>query len=525
MKKIFQTIKQQTGYVTFYNQEMLADARRVTLDARGVSLNEVLELISKDQPFKFEIKENTKTIVLSPRPAGTPRVDVNSAVFKAINGRVVDSTDGAPMPGASVRVQGKSTSVSTDAQGQFQIDAEPGDVLAITYVGYRPVYHTVRDNKRAITITMAPAISTVGNVVVTGIFNKSKESYTGAAKVITAKELQRFQGRNIFVTIGNIDPSFYIMPNNLAGADPNQVPDIQLRGTRNLPNIDQLQDNTSAALNTPLIILDGFPTTMQRMMDLNNSEIESITLLKDGSATALYGSRGANGVVVITTKAPAGGKLRLNYHGGLNLSMPDLSSYELLNARDKLELERLSGYYASSTKEAAANIGLQQYYNQIKEAVESGVNTDWMAKPLRTQVDQNHALRLEGGENAFRYALEGQYNRINGVMKGSKRETLNATMDIAYRMSKLNFRNVLMIGNMKGHQSPWGSFSDYVKLNPYWTPYDRNGNIVKTFRRITGITGRKPVSMATHPIRTLCSTLRSTPLTVPLTIRSTITSR
>ncbi|UYQ91167.1 SusC/RagA family TonB-linked outer membrane protein [Chitinophaga horti] len=485
VKKVLQTIKQQTGYVTFYNQDMLSAARPVTLDVDKLPLDEVLALISKDQPFRFEVKEATKTIMLSPRaPAavvgGNGNV-IDAVVFKNVSGRVTDSTDNSPMPGASVRIQGKQRSVSTDAQGRFQIDAEPGDVLVITYVGYRPTYYTVRSDGRAANISMAPAISTMNNVVVTGIFNKPQESYTGAAKVITAKELQRFQGRNIFVTIGNIDPAFYIAPNNAAGSDPNQLPDVQLRGTRNLPNIDQLQDNTSAALNTPLIILDGFPTTLQRMMDLNNNQIESITLLKDGSATALYGSRGANGVIVITTKPPSGGRLQLTYRGGLNLSMPDLSSYDLLNAREKLELERVSGFYASATKDPLANIGLQQYYNAIKEKVEGGLNTDWISKPLRTEVDQNHSIRLDGGENAFRYALEGQYNRINGAMKGSKRETLNATMDITYRMPKLNFRNNLIVGNMKGTQSPWGSFSDYVKLNPYWSPYEANGQVAKTF--------------------------------------------
>lgn len=482
VKKILQDIRQQTGFVTFYNQDMLADAKPVSLEVKSMPLNDLLELVVKDQPFKLELKENTKTIVLSPKPATTLTLTVTQmAALQLISGRVTDSVSGAAMPGASIRIQGKPKNVTTDAQGHFQIEAAPGDMLIVTYVGYRPTSYLIKSDTKSVYISLAPAISTINNVVVTGIFNKAKESYTGAARVITAKELQTFQGRNIFVTIGNIDPSFYIVPDNSFGSDPNHLPDLQLRGTRNLPNIDQLQDNTSAALNTPLIILDGFPTTLQRMMDLNNNEIASVTLLKDGSATALYGSRGANGVIVITTKEPVGGKLRLTYRGGVNISMPDLSSYHLLNARDKLELERLSGYYQSSTKDAQRNIGMQQYYNQIKDLVESGVNTDWMAKPLRTQVDQNHSLRLEGGDNAFRYSMEGQYNKINGVMKGSGRETINGTVDLSYRLGKLNFRNNLRISSMKSDESPWGSFGDYVKLNPYWSPYDAQGHIVQSF--------------------------------------------
>lgn len=484
VKTIFRYIRQQTGYVTFYNQDMLADAKAVSVEAHNMPLAALLALVVKDQAFRFEIKDPTKTIVLSPNPAVAAPPVVMPAIPAAgpvVSGLVSDSATGSPLPGASVRIRGKTKNVLTDGQGRFQIEADPGDVLIITYVGYKPGLAPIRADGKAVNIALAPTVSNISNVVVTGIFNKAKESYTGAAKVITAKEMQNFQGRNIFVTIANIDPSFYIVPDNSFGSDPNHLPDIQLRGTRNLPNIDQLQSSTASALNTPLIILDGFPSTLQRMMDLNNNEIASVTLLKDGSATALYGSRGANGVIVITTKEPAAGKLRLTYRGAVNMNMPDLSSYHVLNARDKLELERISGYYASTTKDAAANIGLQQYYNQIKSAVESGINTDWMAKPLHTELDQNHSLRLEGGDAAFRYALEGQVNKINGIMRGSGRQTVNGNVDLSYRLGNLNFRNSLMIGSMKGNESPWGSFADYVKLNPYWSPYDSTGHVVRSF--------------------------------------------
>ena len=136
--------------------------------------------------------------------------------------------------------------------------------------------------------------------------------------------------------------------NNQFGSDPNHLPEVQLRGSANLPTITDLQDQTNTDLNTPLIILDGFEITLTRMMDLNTEEVESITLLKDGSATAIYGSRGANGVIVITRRAPQAGKLQFTYTGSLNLEVPDLTGYHLLDAAQKLELERRSGYYDSS---------------------------------------------------------------------------------------------------------------------------------------------------------------------------------
>ena len=479
---IFDQIRKQSEYDFVYPKSLLKDAKTVSVNIKEGSLQEVLALCFKDQPFTFLIEE--KTVIVRPRPVEyfVPETRLYAASPIVISGKVTGAK-GEPVVGATVSVKGTGIKVYTDKAGAYTLTVAEGQkdlVLVFTYVGMKP--QEVAYKGGAINVVLREEVQNLDQVVITGMFNKSKESYTGAARTVTSKELQQFQGRNIFVTLGNIDPSFYLLPNNNLGSNPNQIPDIQLRGSRNLPNIDQLQNNTAAALNTPLIILDGFPSTLQRMMDLNNNEIASITLLKDGAATALYGSRGANGVVVITTKAPVGGKLRLTYRGMMNMSMPDLSSYQVLHSRDKLELERLSGYYQNPTKDVASNISMQQYYNEVKGIVESGLNTDWMAKPLQTQVDQNHSLRLEGGDNSFRYALMGQYNKINGVMKGSGREAVNATADLSYRLNRLNFRNTLMIGNTKANESNWGSFSEYVKLNPYWSPYDKNGNVARFFQ-------------------------------------------
>ncbi|QEC46032.1 SusC/RagA family TonB-linked outer membrane protein [Pseudobacter ginsenosidimutans] len=500
LKQVFADIEKQTGYVVFSKKGTLAETKTVTFSAQNMPLKNFLDLVLKDQPLGYVI--SGKTIHLS-RKVETPAQPTHQFITLypeetrlPITGRITDST-GAPLAGATIAIRGGKITVTTDASGKFTIQAEAGDVLVISYVGFATENFKVKAGTKDIQISLSPAASVIENVVVTGIFNKPKESYTGATRTISEKEIREFQGRNIFVTLGNIDPAFNVVANNSIGSDPNRIPEIQLRGTRNLPNIDQFQAGTdagqlamrdqqfqyqAAALNAPLVIMDGFPISLQRMMDLNMNEIASITLLKDGSATALYGSQGANGVIVITTKQPAPGKLRLTYRGGINVSLPDLSSYNLLNARDKLALEKASGYFSNGTMDPANNLLLEKYYNDVLALVESGVNTDWLSKPLRTQVDQNHSVRLEGGDNAFRYAMEGQYNRINGVMKGSSRETVNGTVTLSYRLNKLNFSNNLRVGNSKSNESPWGSFSSYAKLNPYWSPYDANGNIVQTFR-------------------------------------------
>jgi TonB-linked SusC/RagA family outer membrane protein len=503
LKQVFAAIEKQTGYVVFSKKGTLADMKPVTYDVQHMPLRDFLNVVLKDQPLSFTISGKTimvyrklTFVAITPfereEPMAAPEV-----VRLIINGQVTDSA-GRPMSNASVSIKGKPNkgAAITDVNGHFRVSAEPGDIIVVSYVGYNTATYKVKENTASVVIPIYRAASVQEDVVVTGIFNKPKESFTGATRVVSEKELKEFQGRNIFVTLGNIDPAFNVVANNSIGSNPNMVPEIQLRGTRNLPNIDQFQTDgspgstvandqqlkyQSAALNAPLVIMDGFPITMQRMMDININEIQSITLLKDGSATALYGSRGANGVIVITTKQPAAGKLRATYRAGVNVSVPDLSSYHLLNARDKLALEKASGFYSNKTKTPEQNLSMEKYYNDVLALVEAGRNTDWLRKPLHTQADQNHSIRLEGGDVSFRYALEGQYNRINGVMKRSKRETVNGTATISYRLNKLNFSNSLRIGSNKSNESPWGSFADYAKLNPYWAPYDDNGNVVKSF--------------------------------------------
>ncbi|WP_158544312.1 SusC/RagA family TonB-linked outer membrane protein [Pedobacter miscanthi] len=476
LSKVFDKISDLTGLDFLVSTNALSDSKKVTINVKGMELKEVLRILFADQSLEYSIED--KFVVVSKKD--TPIPDKVSPNFSDIDisGMVVDEK-GIGLNGATVKVKNTKKVAVTNDKGVFELrNIDSKAILEISFIGYQTKEVAAATSLK---ITLNAIDNKMDDVVVTGIFNKKKESYTGAAKVITDVELKQFQGRNLFTTLGNIDPSFYVIPNNTSGSDPNKIPDIQIRGARNLPNIDQLQDQTSGALNIPLIILDGFETTLQRMMDLDNNEIQSVTLLKDGSATALYGSRGANGVVVIKTKEPEPGSLKLSYRVGLNLSVPDLSSYNLLNSADKLELERLSHFYESPTKSPDANIGLEQYYNQVLSQVKKGVNTDWLSIPLRTQVDQNHNLKIEGGDQTFRYDLGLQYNQQNGVMKESGRRTFNGTINLSYRYKELTFRNNLVVGQTKATQSPYGSFADYAKLNPYWAPYDAAGNVVKFF--------------------------------------------
>ena len=191
------------------------------------------------------------------------------------------------------------------------------------------------------------------DVVVTGIFTRKKESFTGSASTYTAAELKTMGSQNILQSLKTLDPAFAILEDNQFGSDPNRLPNMEIRGKSSVLG---LRDELDADPNQPLFILDGFESSLAVINDLDINRIESITILKDAASTAIYGSKAANGVVVVETVKPKSGELQVSYNGNLNLSMPDLSSYNLMNAREKLEFERLAGGYSPANWSAEKEI-------------------------------------------------------------------------------------------------------------------------------------------------------------------------
>ena len=284
-----------------------------------------------------------------------------------------------------------------------------------------------------------------------------------------------------------------MIENNLDGSNPNVIPDFQIRGTASMPSTNELTSSFVGSPNMPTFIMDGFEVTAEKVFDLDLMRIESMTILKDAAATAIYGSRASNGVVVINTKQPEAGKLRLLYNLDVSFNIPDLTDYDLLNAREKLQLEVDAGLYEG--KFSNETMRLQERYTRVKEAVARGVDTYWLSKPLRTGVGHKHNLRLEGGgEGGFRYSASVQYNDVKGVMKGSDRKTFNGNVDLVYEFGSLLFRNSLEVGLSEANESPYGSFDQYVKLNPYWTGKDKKGEVMKELEETNDLFNPGPVN-------------------------------
>lgn len=401
---------------------------------------------------------------------------------QVVKGKVVDER-GEELIGANVVLKGGAyQGTATDMNGNFSLELGKNKAytLIITFVGYQEQTINIKASDRDVvdlkTIRLMPEDNSLDDVVVNGMFSRKTNTYTGAVVTIKGEELKKIGNANVLSSLKNVDPSFHMVENLQAGSNPNAMPNYQMRGQTGFNEVaSEYKDNP----NQPLFILDGFETTIEKVIDLNMDQIESVTLLKDATAKAIYGAKAANGVVVVETVKPEQGRLRITYNGSLNMEMPVLSSYNLANAAEKLELERRAGLYTSPSVTGQLNLN-NQYYNKYR-AIENGAETDWLKQPVRTGVGHKHTLYLEGGDNAWQYGVDMMYNNIAGAMKGSDRNTFSGGITLAYRIKNFSFRNKLTIDYNKSHESPYGDFSEYALMNPYDRIEDRNGELIKQY--------------------------------------------
>ncbi|HEX6431675.1 MAG TPA: SusC/RagA family TonB-linked outer membrane protein, partial [Niastella sp.] len=319
------------------------------------------------------------------------------------------------------------------------------------------------------------------DVVITGYQQIKKESYTGNAVTVSGEDLRRINPVNLMQSIQAFDPTFKVANNNLLGSNPNALPRVNVRGSTSLPTGTGgmlTRNNLAGNVNLPTFILDGYEVSLEKVYDLDMNRVQSITLLKDAAATAVYGSRAANGVLVITTKAPQEGKLQLSYSSDLTVSGPDLTDYHVLNAPEKLEYERLAGLY-QAVGERSANEQEELYYGKLANVI-GGVNTYWLSQPLKTSFAQKHSLYIEGGNATIRYGIDLRYQTQPGVMKGSGRDRYGIGSVLSYAPSKkFIFKNTLTVTQVNSNESPYGNFIDYVRMNPYYPKNDSNGHLLQ----------------------------------------------
>ena len=411
-----------------------------------------------------------------------------------VYGRVIEKLSKEPMVGVTIRLDGHSTGVITDINGCYVLTLpEKGGLVIYSYIGFETRKIKVTSRQK-VDVQMVEATESIQEVIVTGYNSIQKESFTGNTTKIEKEDLLKVNPNNLISAIQTFDPSFRIQENLAAGSDPNSLPQFVLRGQTGIGETTLGQTSTSSISrevlsgnsNLPIFILDGFEVDVEKIYDLDMNSIHSINILKDAAATAMYGSRAANGVIVIERRAPEAGKFRVQYSGVLSAGLPDLSSYNLMNAREKLETERLAGLYDSNTPEIDPYTN--GYYQRLNNVL-TGVDTYWLSQGLRTALNHKHSVFIDGGENDVRWGVELGFRGTEGVMKHSSRKNANAAFYVDYRIGGLQIKNKVTYTYNKSTDVPFNSFSDYSHLLPYMRLYDENGDYVRRLEKFDGASG------------------------------------
>jgi TonB-linked SusC/RagA family outer membrane protein len=351
---VFSAFKEQTGYLFFYRKEDLSGAVPVTLQLRKVPLQTALEQALADQPLIFQIQGNTIFITLKPPPA--PITEEAATPSAVINGRVQDSL-GTPLSGASVMVKGSRRGTTTDARGDFGIKGVGEDVtLVISFTGYVTKEYKVKEFNNKFFVILSRSNSPLDDVQVVAYGTNTRRFNVGSVSVVTSEDIQRQPVTNLMLALQGRVPGLTVDPSS---GIPGSRVNLQVRGQNTLLSI--LGDREP--FDEPLYIVDGVPFASQNrnlsgmiatfsgtnttptspgisgLNALNPSDIESISVLKDADATSIYGSQGANGVIVITTKKGKAGasNLGLRVNTGPNKIARQL---EMLNTQQYLAMRR-----------------------------------------------------------------------------------------------------------------------------------------------------------------------------------------
>lgn len=427
LKEVFTAIEKQTNFVVFYNKQLLTGTKPVSIAVSHKPLNEVLTEVLKDQPLTYFIKD--KTIILSaktevPRKSEIANEPALTDEVLRITIRVTDP-QGRPLAGASLSNKKTRTTGMTDGNGTYSLNASPGDVIEISYVGFVTQTVIIKDNTEALTITLIPLESSLSEVQIVnkGYYTESRRLSTGSVGKVTAQDIEKQPVSNPLQAIYAKVPG--VVVTQQSGMSDGAI-NIRIRGQNSLRN------NSADNGNYPLYIIDGVPFSSTPLTtnagvtlypqgnfargaspfnSLNPADIEAIEILKDADATAIYGSRGANGVILITTKKGKAGAMKVdaNFYTGAGEVTRRM---KLLNTRQYLEMRR----------EAFKNDGITTMPSWAYDVNGTWGETsdhDWQEELLGGTAQALDAqLAFSGGSTTSQYRFGGGYHRETAVFPG-----------------------------------------------------------------------------------------------------------
>lgn len=476
-------IQKQTGYKIFYSDNNVDVSRKVNVSARQVPVNKVLESILPKLGLTYQFINNTIVLSQDPKAAAAQGTSVmaKAVPVRTVSGVVRDEA-GKPMVGVSViSMKDKQRGTSTAADGTFSFRV-PADETQVTFSMIGMKTQTLPVGSGTLDVTMKSDVIESEALVITGFVPKAKNSFTGTATQVKGADLVKVNPTNVLQALQVYDPSFVISDiTGEFGSNPNHIPDrIEIRGANSMPDISENTLQTYTSL--PIFILDGFQVEVEKVYNLDINRVENVTILKDAAASSIYGSRAANGVVVITTKMPQKGSIQISYTLNTSIETPDLSSYNLMNSKELVQYYEKMDIFSGGS--GSVDPERRNLLAMLKMEAANGVDTYWLAQPLRTAFKHSHSLVLEGGtdvgrqgkDRTLRYQINLNGNFSDGVMIGSLRNNYGGGAKLIYDTHKLQLTSDLQVGFTDTKDSPYGDFSTYTQLLPVFRIKDSHGD-------------------------------------------------
>lgn len=407
VESVLKEIEDQSEYFFLYNNEQIDVTQKISIEVNNRTIGEVLEAIREQTEIQYLIKDRQIALYKGYLRSGTAVQTGAGQQRTSVSGKVTDS-GGQPLPGVSVIVKGTTNGTITNVDGQYSISNIPADaVLQFSFVGMKTREIPV-EGKSNIHITMEEEAIGIDEVVAIGYGTIKKSDLTGSVSQVKSGELNAFPSSNLLQALSGRSSGVQVIQNTGA---PGASTSIRIRGA-----------NSIQGSNEPLYVVDGFP--INNPTALNNSDIESIEVLKDASSTAIYGSRGANGVVLITTKRGKEGKNSVDFESGYS-SQSLIRKLDLMNAKE----------YATLYNTKAVNDGVGAYFteDQIKSF---GNGFDWQDLIYGTAPTLTTSLNVNGGNEKTKFAISGSVHNQDGIIKGSNYNRYSVRTNLDHQFSK-----------------------------------------------------------------------------------------
>ena len=436
IRDVFAMLEEETSYRFFYNDDLITVDKTVDMNVSDLTIDQILERLFESTGLGYKVLENNLIVV-------TPK---NDPLQSMITGRVTDAATGQGMPGVSIVVKGTSFGVNTDLNGYYAVNSTaPEAILTFSFIGYVTQEIAV-GGRTKIDVSLVVDLTALEEVVVVGYGTQKKSDITGSVASIPKERLENAPNQNIAQAIQGSIPGVMIQTTS-AGANPDAV--IMIRGR-----------NSILADNSPLIVVDGIPYSGS-ISDLNPNDIQSIEVLKDASSAAIYGSRGSNGVILISTKEGIEGKIKISYDGYYSLQrFAFLPDYMDGNEFYDFKMKRFPGAMTQSER----------------DLYESGNWTDWISSGLRNGSTQQHTLSASGGSNNTKFFISGNYLDVKGLAVNDNFKRFTSRINLDTKVLKwltLGSRTQFSFDDRRG-LGP--DMSDLFQTNPLTKAYEEDGS-------------------------------------------------